>query len=278
MKASLPCLLVAFLLSSLLLASASGSELQAKGKLSATPAMELNIHPPEQETQDVLDDLTTLEHLEEDERRAENQDMQLEKKKLVQVQKLRVRNIVHASFDALAGIIPNPIKTKVRQTMSPYTFPFRKSANARFAMEPKFSQTHESVPPYRFASASAQQPDSMQQDTAPISPPGVSFPPLAPPQQFSNPPGMNNMAFENSQFGMPPMPPMSPFSMPPQEMGQQPQYPFLGSFPPPSPYFPPQSYPPNMPSSEGFLPPYPSGSMPMPYDMAGQGGMPPQMY
>ena len=41
----------------------------------------------------------------------------MEKKKLVEAQRIRVRDIVHSSFEAVNSLIPNPIKTAIRNSL-----------------------------------------------------------------------------------------------------------------------------------------------------------------
>ena len=45
------------------------------------------------------------------------QDFLIEKKKLVETQRIRVRDIVHSSFEAVNSLIPNPIKSAIRNTL-----------------------------------------------------------------------------------------------------------------------------------------------------------------
>lgn len=46
------------------------------------------------------------------------QDFLVEKKKLVEAQRIRVRDIVHSSMEAVNSLIPNPIKAVIRNTLS----------------------------------------------------------------------------------------------------------------------------------------------------------------
>ncbi|CEM08063.1 unnamed protein product [Vitrella brassicaformis CCMP3155] len=84
----------------------------------------INIHPPEEDTQDVLDSLDKLLRLEETERRADEEDYVSEKQRLLNLQKRqRVRDVVHAAYEPLLATIPNPISTRITRVMSKYVFP-----------------------------------------------------------------------------------------------------------------------------------------------------------
>ncbi|CEL97471.1 unnamed protein product [Vitrella brassicaformis CCMP3155] len=84
---------------------------------------QINIHPPEEDTQDVLDSLDKLLRLEETERRADEEDYVSEKQRLLTTEKQRVRDVVHAAYEPLLATIPKPISTRITRVMSKYVFP-----------------------------------------------------------------------------------------------------------------------------------------------------------
>lgn len=58
-----------------------------------------------------------MENLENDLRVGANEDFDEEKKKLIELQKTRVHDIVHGAFLGLNSLIPNPIKASIRKAI-----------------------------------------------------------------------------------------------------------------------------------------------------------------
>lgn len=84
---------------------------------SETPALHIQLNPPEQNTKDIIDALKDLERIEMELNRGINEDFEYEKSKLIEIQKTRIHDIVHGSFIALQALIPNPIKSEIRQSI-----------------------------------------------------------------------------------------------------------------------------------------------------------------
>jgi hypothetical protein len=84
---------------------------------SETPALHIQLNPPEQNTKDIIDALKDLERIEMELNQGINEDFEYEKSKLIEIQKARIHDIVHGSFISLQALIPNPIKSEIRQTI-----------------------------------------------------------------------------------------------------------------------------------------------------------------
>ena len=84
---------------------------------SETPALHIQLNPPEQNTKDIIDALKDLERIEMELNQGINEDFEYEKSKLIEIQKTRIHDIVHGSFISLQALIPNPIKSEIRQTI-----------------------------------------------------------------------------------------------------------------------------------------------------------------
>jgi hypothetical protein len=82
-----------------------------------TPALNIQLNPPEQNTKDIIDALKDLERIEMELNQGINEDFEYEKSKLIEIQKARIHDIVHGSFISLQALIPNPIKSEIRQTI-----------------------------------------------------------------------------------------------------------------------------------------------------------------
>jgi hypothetical protein len=64
--------------------------------------------------------LNDLFKLENDLRIGLNEDFDTEKKKLIEIQKSRIHDIVHGAFIGLNSLIPNPIKSSIRKSIRDY--------------------------------------------------------------------------------------------------------------------------------------------------------------
>ena len=73
------------------------------GKLVEASDYELNLHPPEEDTQDVLDSLDSVMALEEVKRKAEEDDFVAAKQKMLNAEKGRIHSIVASAFAPLAS-------------------------------------------------------------------------------------------------------------------------------------------------------------------------------
>ena len=73
------------------------------GKLVEASDYELNLHPPEEDTQDVLDSLDSVMALEEVKRKAEEDDFVAAKQKMLNAEKGRIQSIVASAFAPLAS-------------------------------------------------------------------------------------------------------------------------------------------------------------------------------
>ncbi len=58
-----------------------------------------------------------IDKLENDLRIGLDEDFDAEKKKLIEIQKARIHDIVHGGFIALKSLIPNPIKASIRKAI-----------------------------------------------------------------------------------------------------------------------------------------------------------------
>eukprot|EP01067_Filipodium_phascolosomae_P001438 Filipodium_phascolosomae@DN1957_c0_g1_i2.p1 len=67
---------------------------------------EVDIHPPDEDTQDILDGLDSLLKLLERGRRADELDFASEKQRLFNLQRNKLRSIVSKSFEALRAMLP----------------------------------------------------------------------------------------------------------------------------------------------------------------------------
>ena len=79
------------------------------------PALKIQLNPPEQTAKDTIQALQDLDKLENEIRIGMNEDFEDEKRKLIEIQKARVHDIVHGGFIALQSLIPNPIKASIRK-------------------------------------------------------------------------------------------------------------------------------------------------------------------
>lgn len=73
------------------------------GKLVAASDYQLNLHPPEEDTQDVLEQLDSATALEQVKRKAEEDDYVAAKQKMLNAEKGRIQSIVAAAFAPLKG-------------------------------------------------------------------------------------------------------------------------------------------------------------------------------
>ncbi|KAF8819440.1 hypothetical protein IE077_001027, partial [Cardiosporidium cionae] len=64
-----------------------------------------------------------LTKVEEAQRRADEQDYVNEKQLVLNIQKNRIRDIVHAAFEPLHAMLPNPIQTEVAKKIRNYYHP-----------------------------------------------------------------------------------------------------------------------------------------------------------
>eukprot|EP00386_Alphamonas_edax_P007069 GDKI01023223.1.p2 GENE.GDKI01023223.1~~GDKI01023223.1.p2 ORF type:complete len:210 (-),score=66.00 GDKI01023223.1:105-734(-) len=136
---------------------APGLKTAIRNELLGKSDFQLNIHPPEEDTQDVLDALDSLLKIEESERRADEDDYVSEKKRLLNIQKNRIRDIVHAAFEPLHAALPNPIRTEVTRILSRYTFPSAAQSGMGEAGPASTSVTSATAP--RFAQKDATEAD-----------------------------------------------------------------------------------------------------------------------
>jgi hypothetical protein len=72
--------------------------------LAAASDYQLNLHPPEEDTQDVLDALDSTMALEEVKRKAEEVDYVAAKQQMLNAEKGQIRSIVAAAFAPLKGM------------------------------------------------------------------------------------------------------------------------------------------------------------------------------
>lgn len=79
------------------------------------PALKIQLNPPEQTDKDTIQALIDLDKLENEIRIGMNEDFEDEKRKLLEIQKARVHDIVHGGFIVLQSLIPNPIKASIRK-------------------------------------------------------------------------------------------------------------------------------------------------------------------
>ena len=77
------------------------------------PVLNIHLNPPEENVKDTIAALKDLDHLEDDLRIGAEDDYDDEKKKLLEIQKARIHDIVHGAFIALNSLIPNPIKSSI---------------------------------------------------------------------------------------------------------------------------------------------------------------------
>mmetsp|Transcript_18927 Transcript_18927/g.21376 ORF Transcript_18927/g.21376 Transcript_18927/m.21376 type:complete len:346 (-) Transcript_18927:62-1099(-) len=91
------------------------SQVKAAGGGGGDEAMTLHVHPPEASTEETMDGLKDLENLENKNRLDDNEDMLDQKKHLVEIQRIRVHDIVHGGFQAVTSLIPNPMKASIRK-------------------------------------------------------------------------------------------------------------------------------------------------------------------
>mmetsp|Transcript_19806 Transcript_19806/g.20625 ORF Transcript_19806/g.20625 Transcript_19806/m.20625 type:complete len:216 (-) Transcript_19806:28-675(-) len=84
---------------------------------SQEPALKVNLNPPEENTKDTINALKDIGKLEDDLRIGANEDFDDEKKKMIEIQKTRIHDIVHGAFLGLNSLIPNPIKSSIRKAI-----------------------------------------------------------------------------------------------------------------------------------------------------------------
>lgn len=89
----------------------------AQKKDNNEPALKIQLNPPEQTPKDTIAALQDLDKLENEIRIGINEDFEDEKKKLIELQKSRVHDIVHLGFLSLQTLIPNPIKASIRKAI-----------------------------------------------------------------------------------------------------------------------------------------------------------------
>lgn len=90
---------------------------KAQKKDNNEPALKIQLNPPEQTPKDTIAALQDLDKLENEIRIGINEDFEDEKKKLIELQKARVHDIVHGGFLSLHTLIPNPIKASIRKAI-----------------------------------------------------------------------------------------------------------------------------------------------------------------
>ena len=81
------------------------------------PVLNIHLNPPEENVKDTMAALKDIGHLEDDLRIGAENDYDDEKKKLLEIQKVRIHDIVHGAFIALNSLIPNPIKSSIRKAI-----------------------------------------------------------------------------------------------------------------------------------------------------------------
>lgn len=88
---------------------------QTQNEQQTEPALKIQLNPPEQTDKDTIQALQDLDKLENEIRIGINEDFEDEKRKLLEIQKARVHDIVHGGFIVLQSLIPNPIKASIRK-------------------------------------------------------------------------------------------------------------------------------------------------------------------
>lgn len=81
------------------------------------PALKIQLNPPEQTSKDTKIALEDLSRLENEIRIGMNEDFEDEKKRVIELQKARIHDIVHGAFITLQALIPNPIKSAIQENV-----------------------------------------------------------------------------------------------------------------------------------------------------------------
>ena len=84
---------------------------------SEDPALSIHLNPPEENTKDTINAIKDLGKLEDDIFLGANEDFDEEKKKMIEIQKTRIHDIVHGAFLGINSLIPNPIKASIRKAI-----------------------------------------------------------------------------------------------------------------------------------------------------------------
>merc|ERR1711935_682110 len=89
------------------------------GNLVGMSDFQLNLHPPEEHAQDVQEALDALLKVERIKMASENDDFAMAKQRLLNDEKDRIRDMVHAAFEPLRAKLPGRMQAMKNKVVSP---------------------------------------------------------------------------------------------------------------------------------------------------------------